>query len=592
MNRFIPFLIALLFLLAGVVTSPAKKKKEKKVKKTSVTKEAIVRSEELFIKGMGHFMVGEYSKATNLFRSAKALNPNSAGIYFKLGDAYYKQGIKSQAIINLEKAIALEDNNKAYYFLLAEVLTSEYRFEEAAHVYEDMLEKVNGTNEFYLDLAKIYFHLGVSGQDVDTQEKDKNQYLHKAIEAYENAEKYYGVEQEIIRAKQQIYLKLNKQSLAIKEGEKLIEKYPQDITAWIYLADIKYTNGDKKGAIEDLNKLLENPPKEAALAHLQLFDYYTKDKKTEESFHHMEKAFDDPSLGLELKAKLLEQYFYRKLDDNMYRDEAIILAEKLVTSYSDKAISHAVNGDILYLSDFKEKARDSYIKSLALDESKYVVWEQVVRIETDMQLADSVVKHADDALEIFPNQPSLWLYKGIGHNMLEDNENAALAFEHGKKITLENKELEGLFNAQLGDSYNSLEQYDKADQSYESALSVDPNNAHVLNNYSYYLSLRKEKLKKALVMSERLVKLYPEEVTYLDTYAWVLYQMEDYQKAETFLKKAVQDSDNGTILEHYGDVLFRLGKKDEAIKYWNKAKEKGETTEFLDRKISDEQLYE
>jgi len=209
-----------------------------------------------------------------------------------------------------------------------------------------------------------------------------------------------------------------------------------------------------------------------------------------------------------------------------------------------------------------------------------------------MQQADSVVKHANDAIEIFPNQPSLWLYKGIGHNMLEDSQNAALAFEHGKKITLENKELEGLFNAQLGDSYNSLEQYDKADQSYESALSTDPNNAHVLNNYSYYLSLRKDKLSKALVMSERLVELYPDEVTYLDTYAWVLYQMEDYQKAETYLKKAAQDSENGTILEHYGDVLFKLGKKDEALKYWNKAKEKGETTELIDKKILDKQLYE
>ena len=93
-------------------------------------------------------------------------------------------------------------------------------------------------------------------------------------------------------------------------------------------------------------------------------------------------------------------------------------------------------------------------------------------------------------------------------------------------------------------------------------------------------------------MSERLVELYPDEVTYLDTYAWVLYQMEDYQKAETYLKKAAQDSENGTILEHYGDVLFKLGKKDEALKYWNKAKEKGETTELIDKKILDKQLYE
>jgi len=570
-------------------TLQAKKKKEKKSKKEVVSKESQARSEKLFIEGMSYFLIGEYSKAIGRFRSADAISPNNAGIHFKLGDAYFKEGVKSQSILHLNKAIELESENKAYYFLLADVYKSEYRFDEAANTYEEMLKNVTGTDQFYLDLAKLYYYLGLNNK---SDAKKEEEYLYKALDAYENAEKYYGVESEIVNDKQQIYLKLNKIDKAIIEGEKLLEKYPNDMLNWVRLADMKYKNGDKEGGIMYLEKAIEVAPEQSGMVHLQLFEYYSKDQKTGEAFNHLEKAFELNSLGLELKVKLLEQYFYKKMSDKEYQEEALVLSTKLVELYHDEAIAHAVNGDILYLSDNKESARDAYVNSLSLDNSKYIVWEQVVRLETDLQQGDSIVKHSEDAIEIFPNQPNLWLYKGIGHMLLKDDEKAVLAFEHGKKITLGNRELEGFFNAQLGDTYNNLEEYEKADKSYDEALLLNPDNAHVLNNYSYYLSLRKEKLSKALVMSEKLIKEHPDELTYLDTHAWVLYQLKDYNQAEKYLKKAVEGSDNGTILEHYGDVLFRLGKKNEAVEYWRKAKEHGETTDLIDKKITDEQLYE
>ncbi|EJF10771.1 hypothetical protein [Pontibacter sp. BAB1700] len=45
-------------------------------------------------------------------------------------------------------------------------------------------------------------------------------------------------------------------------------------------------------------------------------------------------------------------------------------------------------------------------------------------------------------------------------------------------------------------------------------------------------------------------------------------------------------------MEHYGDVLFKLGKRDEAVRQWEKAKLKGEASAFLDRKIKEKKLYE
>ena len=83
-------------------------------------------------------------------------------------------------------------------------------------------------------------------------------------------------------------------------------------------------------------------------------------------------------------------------------------------------------------------------------------------------------------------------------------------------------------------------------------------NDHVLNNYSYFLSLRKEKLDLAKKMSTKLVSRNPENSTFLDTHAWVLYMREEYEEAKVYIEKALEGEDiSGTIIEHYGDILFK-----------------------------------
>ena len=89
-----------------------------------------------------------------------------------------------------------------------------------------------------------------------------------------------------------------------------------------------------------------------------------------------------------------------------------------------------------------------------------------------------------------------------------------------------------------------------------------------------------------------MISKTPEEPAYLDTYAWVLYQMKSYERAKLFLEKALLKSKDATIIEHYGDVLFHLGDKKEALNQWKRAKQGEGYSELLDKKIADEKLYE
>jgi predicted Zn-dependent protease len=115
----------------------------------------------------------------------------------------------------------------------------------------------------------------------------------------------------------------------------------------------------------------------------------------------------------------------------------------------------------------------------------------------------------------------------------------------------------------------------------------------VLNNYSYYLSIRKENLDKAEKMSALLVKNNPDNPTFLDTHAWVLYERQKYREAKKFIERAISTGKaNATHFEHYGDILYQLGDVDGAVKQWEKARGMNAKSEILNKKIANRKIYE
>jgi len=135
-----------------------------------------------------------------------------------------------------------------------------------------------------------------------------------------------------------------------------------------------------------------------------------------------------------------------------------------------------------------------------------------------------------------------------------------------------------------------MQEYSYSDSIYEKVLSVDPDNILVLNNFSYYLSLRKEKLEKAKTMSYKCNKLEPNNGTYQDTYAWVLFCLGEYVEARLWVEKAIKNGSDTSfvVLEHYGDILFKLNLKQEAIVQWKKAFSINGKSQSLMKKISNE----
>ena len=240
-----------------------------------------------------------------------------------------------------------------------------------------------------------------------------------------------------------------------------------------------------------------------------------------------------------------------------------------------------------YLDTQYDKALEAYQKSLSLNKDVFQVWQQVMVLYNQKKDWINLDKTCNDAMELFPNQSLIYLFKGGAEVQNKEYEKALKSFSRGEKMSGDNDKVRAQFLANLGDVYHNLNKVTESDSAYDRSLKLDPENSYVLNNYSYYLSLRKANLEKAKQMSAYANKLEPDNSSFLDTYAWILFQLNDFAGAKEWQEKALKagGDKSGTEVEHYGDILFQLGNIEEAIKHWKQAKELGTDSSTIDKKI-------
>lgn len=182
---------------------------------------------------------------------------------------------------------------------------------------------------------------------------------------------------------------------------------------------------------------------------------------------------------------------------------------------------------------------------------------------------------------LYPSELRIPLFLGIAYSNLNLHQEAIPHLRNVLQIDSLN------FDAwtQLGIAYDHLHYSDSSDSAYEHALQINATSPLVNNNYAYSLSVRQTKLPQALTMAQKAVQAQPHNPSYLDTFAWVHFQLGDYSTAVEYLEKAVNTSEpSATILEHLGDTYSKLGNELKAIEaYSNALKKSPDRTSIKER---------
>jgi len=280
--------------------------------------------------------------------------------------------------------------------------------------------------------------------------------------------------------------------------------------------------------------------------------------------------------------------------DLIMKEQAYTLAKLLLQYHPNEVKPNAVYADILYTDSRFAEAKEQYLIVLEKDKTKSQVWSQLLFIQAEQSDFEGMLRTSEEALTYFSTDPLFYYFNGVASKWFKNYDDAINSLNMGVEFVLDNNMLLLEFYSSLADSYHSIKEHKLSDEYYEKSLEIDSNNVLILNNYAYYLSIRKIKLDKAKKMSHKCNELEKDNGTYQDTYAWILYELADYDQAKIWMQKSLANGSDmsAVVVEHYGDILYQLGNVEDAIIEWKKAKKLGEASKFLDRKIEDGKLYE
>jgi tetratricopeptide (TPR) repeat protein len=544
-------------------------------------------AEFYFTEGEKFFILEDYAKALMYYQRTLEMSPDNATVHYKIAEVLMtsnRQDDMLRASLSIENALRLEKKNKYFYLLAANIYSGLTRFDKAAEVYENLIREVSGTDEYLYELAAVYQY---------------GNRINDAIATYSRAENVLGLNEISSLQKQRLLLEQGKVKEGIAEGEKLVRAYPQEERYIMGFAEVLSQKGYRAEAIQYLEKFVNENP-DAGNTKMLLAGFYRDNGQEQKAGPLLLELFDDPEVEINSKIIVLGTYNTelnqakaRGVADTDKERFAVTLFQKLSKLYPSEPNVHILGGDLFLATGKIEEAQTEYLNAINSGDLNYEVYENLLYLETNLEQYEKVIAHSEKALELFPNQHMLYYYNGLAHLRKRNYEEAAAVLEQARKLATSNAGMIAEINAQLGDAYNGLRDFSKSDKSYENALIANPNNQVVLNNYSYYLALRKENLEKAEKMSSQLVKSNPDNPSFLDTHAWVLFAREKFKEAKKVMERAISSGKASAMhFEHYGDILFKLGDVDGAVAQWERARAINANNENLNRKISNRKIYE
>lgn len=550
----------------------------KKIKEKELSEKEAINFGRIFIEATKEKILGNIEKSSELYQEALKIDPSSAAAHYELGLVHNAQGDTQSAFEEFRIANQIDPKNYWYKLSYATFLEGQGSIDEAIKLFKELAEENPDQLELKYELSKLLLNQGKIDQGIE----------------YLNAiEEEIGVTEEISFLKQRIFLSLNDVDKAAAEVKNLIKAFPSNLEYYNTLANIYLSNDRPEDAKEILSQLEQRDITDYNV-QFSLAKLYLRMGENELYKKYIFSAFSNKEMDIDQKIKFILANYQIGSDQKDKLEEVVSLAELIVAAHPDNAKSYALYADFLYFVDREDDAIAAYRKTISIDSSRFPVWNQLMILLSDKNETGLLLDYGPRSIELFPNQPTLYLIYGLALSSEKQYEKAVDYLELGKDLVIDNQALKSQFYSTIGDIYHELGKHEDSDENYDQALKLDPNNIYVLNNYSYYLSLRKDKLEKAKEMSLKSNRIAPGQSSFQDTYAWILFQLEEYDEALVWIDKALGSDQEGSavLLEHKGDILFKLGKANEAVDFWKKAKDKGGASDQIDRKIEEKLLYE
>ena len=574
------FVTVLMLTSCGGIQSVRTAKTTAKADGASLMKETLLSAEQqrkydyFFLEAMRMKGKNEYDAAFGLLQHCLDINPTASSALYEISQYYMFLRQVPQGQVALEQAVAFAPDNYWYSQGLVSLYQQQNELDKAAALLEKMVTRFPSKQDPLFSLLDIY----------SRQEK-----YNDVISTLNRLEKRLGKNEQLSMEKFRIYLQMKDDKKAFQEIESLVQEYPMDMRYQVILGDVYLQNGKKQEAYDAYQKVLAVEP-DNPMALFSMASYYEQTGQKELYQQQLDTLLLNKKVTSDTKISVMRQVIAEN-EQSSAKDstQVIALFDRMMKQDMDDPQIPMLYSQYLLSKNMEQEAVPVLEQVVDLDPTNKAARLMLVSAAVKKEDYKQIIKVCEPGIEATPDALELYYYLAIAYHQAEQGDSVLSvcnrALEHITPDT--RKEVISDFYSIMGDIYHTKKQMTEAYAAYDSALVYNSSNIGALNNYAYYLSVERRDLDKAEEMSYKTVKAEPNNSTYLDTYAWILFEKGNYAEARIYIDNAMKNDGekSDVIVEHCGDIYFMTGDVESALKYWKKALEMGSESKTLKQKI-------
>lgn len=560
----LPLLFVLFFVSCGIGNQKIAGKKD--IIPTSINQDTLPaelqrKYDYFFMEAARLKEKGDYAGAYDLYQHCLSINPRGGAVLYELSKFYMYTAQESKGEEALKQAVKLNPNNFWYNQTLAGYYQAKRDFPKAIYVYENMSQQFPTRLEPLMALTQLY-----------TQTKQ----YQEVINVLDKLESLDGKSETISMEKFRMYVAMSNMDKAFSEMKSLADEYPYDMRYLTMLGDVYVENGKPEEALKTYQEVLEKEPGYGPV-QLSLANFYQHQGQDSLYNAQINKVLLNDNVSGETKLNMMRQLIIRseQIDHDSIRIASLF--KRVLKEKQENADLAMLAAQYFVTKKMDNDAKPVLQQVLNIDPENTPARLQLLQYAVSMQNMDSIIAICTPALEYTPKSLEFYYYLGMAYHEKNNIDKAVDVFQKGvaQVDSTTDKTLASDLYAILGDMYHEKKDDELAYAAYDSSLVYKPDNIGALNNYAYYLSLEHKNLDKAEEMSYKTVQAEPQNETYLDTYAWILFEKGKYVEAKIYIDQAMQNGGNKSSIEteHCGDIYWMNGEKEKAVEYWKKADE-------------------
>ena len=567
-------LVAVWTLVSCGTVKSTREKPAVALAQSSLTSEQQRKYDYFFLEAMRLKEKKDYASAFGLLQHCLDIHPNAASALYEVSQYYMFLRQVPQGQEALEKAVANAPDNYWYSQGLASLYQQQNELDKAITLLEQMVVRFPAKQDPLFNLLDLY----------GRQEK-----YDKVISTLNRLEKHMGKNEQLSMEKFRIYLQMKDDKKAFQEIESLVQEYPMDMRYQVILGDVYLQNGKKQEAYDVYQKVLAAEP-DNPMAIFSMASYYKQTGQEELYQQQLDTLLLNKKVTPDTKVGVMRQMIVENEQADKDSTQIIALFDRIMKQEQDDPQIPMLYAQYLLSKNMEAESVPVLEQVVDLDPTNNAARMMLIGAAVKKEDYKQIIKVCEPGIEATPDALEFYYYLAVAYNQAEKPDSVISickrALEH--KTADGKKEIVSEFYSILGDMYHTQKQMKEAYAAYDSALVYNPSNIGALNNYAYYLSVERRDLDKAEEMSYKTVKAEPNNATYLDTYAWILFEKGNYAEARIYIDNAMK-SEGGdksdVIVEHCGDIYYMTGDVDGALTYWKKALEMGSESKTLKQKI-------